>query len=171
MHDFALLCLGYATTAMKKIADTAKNIASMHKKKKDRYNRDWLAVSSDIRIRRANNRCEFCGLEHGRLIHWKKFGHDTYASQAELEQLEMLKAEGLMTYWQRLKALKLKQVCLTVAHLDHNERNDDPKNLLALCQWCHLSYDRADNAARRCFGYNREQLPISYTEDDISCTE
>jgi 5-methylcytosine-specific restriction endonuclease McrA len=34
------------------------------------------------------------------------------------------------------------KVVLTVAHLDHNPQNCADENLRALCQRCHLSYDR-----------------------------
>lgn len=40
-------------------------------------------------------------------------------------------------------------VVLTVAHVDHNEANNDPENLRALCQRCHLKLDAEDNARRR----------------------
>lgn len=43
------------------------------------------------------------------------------------------------------------KVVLTIAHLDHTPENSDPDNLRALCQRCHLNYDRhlhAANAAR-----------------------
>jgi cytochrome c553 len=40
---------------------------------------------------------------------------------------------------------------LTVAHLDHQPENNDPANLLAMCQRCHSRYDaelHARNARR-----------------------
>jgi len=136
----------------------------MRKDRQRRYNSDWLAVASDIRLRRAKNKCEKCGREHGRLISRQYKQEWRYASDAEMQRFALLRKEKQMTYWQVLKSLHLKQVALTVAHLDRNERNDAPENLLCLCQWCHLQYDRADNAARRYFGYCQNQLPISYTE-------
>jgi 5-methylcytosine-specific restriction endonuclease McrA len=33
------------------------------------------------------------------------------------------------------------RVVLTVAHLDHDITHNDPANLAALCQRCHLTYD------------------------------
>ena len=42
------------------------------------------------------------------------------------------------------------KVVLTVAHLDHDPQNNDPDNLRAMCQRCHLTYDaklHAMNAA------------------------
>ena len=38
-------------------------------------------------------------------------------------------------------------IVLTVAHLDHNPANNDPSNLAALCQRCHLRHDAAQHAA------------------------
>lgn len=36
-------------------------------------------------------------------------------------------------------------VYLSTAHLDRNTANNAPSNLMSLCQYCHLSYDRRDN--------------------------
>jgi hypothetical protein len=41
------------------------------------------------------------------------------------------------------------KVVLTVAHLDHTPENVEPDNLRAMCQRCHLSYDRDHHAATR----------------------
>ena len=37
------------------------------------------------------------------------------------------------------------RIVLTVAHLDHDIANNSFYNLMALCQKCHLNYDRKDN--------------------------
>jgi hypothetical protein len=37
-------------------------------------------------------------------------------------------------------------VVLTVAHLDHTPEHCDPGNLRAMCQGCHLHYDREHHA-------------------------
>ena len=42
-----------------------------------------------------------------------------------------------------------KPVVLTTAHLDHTPENCRPSNLRAMCQACHLSYDRAHHIATR----------------------
>jgi|WetSurMetagenome_2_1015567.scaffolds.fasta_scaffold1111427_2 hypothetical protein len=39
------------------------------------------------------------------------------------------------------------RVVLTVAHLDHDPANNVEENLAALCQRCHLQYDRAQHVA------------------------
>ena len=44
---------------------------------------------------------------------------------------------------------KAKRVILSVAHLDHDESNNDYNNLLVVCGSCHLAIDRRDNIVRR----------------------
>lgn len=41
------------------------------------------------------------------------------------------------------------KVILTTAHLDHTPENCDPLNLKAMCQGCHLHYDREHHAETR----------------------
>jgi hypothetical protein len=41
------------------------------------------------------------------------------------------------------------RIILTVAHLDHQPENCDESNLLAMCQRCHLRYDREHHAEQR----------------------
>jgi 5-methylcytosine-specific restriction endonuclease McrA len=50
-------------------------------------------------------------------------------------------------------------VVLTVAHLDQNPAHNDRANLAALCQRCHLNYDRQANtqAARRTRALKRQR--------------
>lgn len=43
-------------------------------------------------------------------------------------------------------------VVLTVAHLDHNKKNNHFSNLKALCQRDHLYHDRHHHAANRKYG-------------------
>ena len=38
-------------------------------------------------------------------------------------------------------------VVLTIAHLDHTPEHNDPANLRAWCQRCHLTYDAPHHAA------------------------
>jgi hypothetical protein len=40
-------------------------------------------------------------------------------------------------------------IILTVAHLDHNPRNNRDENRAALCQWCHLNYDKLHHKETR----------------------
>ncbi len=57
------------------------------------------------------------------------------------------------------------KVILTIAHLDRDPENwnvtDD--RLMAMCQRCHLNYDRADNNYKRKYGKNAGLLDL-FTE-------
>ncbi len=41
------------------------------------------------------------------------------------------------------------RVVLATAHRDHDATNNRPRNLVALCQRCHLQYDREAHRRRR----------------------
>lgn len=40
-------------------------------------------------------------------------------------------------------------IILTVAHLDHDPRNNRDENRKALCQWCHLNWDKLHHKQTR----------------------
>jgi hypothetical protein len=40
-------------------------------------------------------------------------------------------------------------IVLTIAHLNHVAGDDGDDNLKALCQWCHLNYDKQHHAETR----------------------
>ncbi len=50
------------------------------------------------------------------------------------------------------------RVVLTVAHLDDDPQNNDPRNLRALCQRCHLAYDAPIHAAHARETWRRKRL-------------
>ena len=58
-----------------------------------------------------------------------------------------------LAFWAGLELcampLKRSTVALACCHLDHDPTNNDPRNLRALCQRCHLAHDFEDNLARR----------------------
>ncbi len=41
------------------------------------------------------------------------------------------------------------RIVLTVAHLNHQAGDDRDENLKALCQWCHLNFDKVHHAETR----------------------
>jgi hypothetical protein len=90
---------------------------------KARYPKDWKAISLRIKAR-AVGRCECfgeCGLGHG------------------IERCD----EQHLAPAKRFRG----NVILTVAHLDHTPENCADDNLKAMCQRCHLRYDRHHHAA------------------------
>lgn len=97
----------------------------IRKAEKHRYPTDWPLISAAIRFTRAEGRCECdgrCGKNHeGRCIN--KQGQPSYITG--------------------------KRVVLTTAHLDHTPENCDDDNLMAMCQGCHLAYDKDHHAETR----------------------
>jgi hypothetical protein len=84
-----------------------------------RYPRDWHEISRRIRHQRAAGRCECrgeCGIDH-----------DGDRCGAE---------NGLP------HPVTGSTVVLTCAHLDHTPEHCIDDNLRAMCQRCHLRYDR-----------------------------
>lgn len=93
-----------------------------------RYPANWRAISDTIRFTRAAGRCECAG----------ECGHRHPTGRCDAAHLDR-------------HPVTRSVVVLTVAHLDHTPENSDPANLRAMCQRCHLAYDRelhATNTAR-----------------------
>lgn len=97
---------------------------------RDDYPLDWESISHRIRFERAGGVCE-CD---GRCGH-----HDCLASG------------GCHAVHGQPHPDTGSMVWLTTAHLNHDTTDNRDKNLMAMCQRCHLNYDRkhhAINAAR-----------------------
>lgn len=98
-----------------------------------RYPKDWKQISLAIRDR-AQQRCECtgeCGVQHftdGALANMARDGID-HSERCYARNKEPHPVTG-------------STVVLTVAHLDHQPEHCDPSNLKAMCQRCHLAYDR-----------------------------
>ena len=90
-----------------------------------RYPADWTAISARIRFERADGRCE-CEGECGG-------GHDRRCSARNRNRHPRTGSV----------------VILTVAHLNHKPEDNRDENLRAMCQACHLSYDRRHHAQTR----------------------
>lgn len=91
-----------------------------------RYPPQWSQISARIKFERAQGRCE-CAGECGRGTHTgrcpNRHGHPAYNSGAT--------------------------TVLTTAHLNHQPEDCDDANLKAMCQGCHLHYDRDHHASSR----------------------
>ena len=107
-----------------------------------RYPDDWPHISERIRFGRAKGRCECVG-ECG------------------------LHSVPCPAHHARAHPVTQSMVVLTVAHLDHTPENCDDENLKAMCQRCHLNYDRDHHAETRYATRRRKareagQLEISH---------
>ena len=97
---------------------------------RDRYPKDWPQISERIRFERANGRCECDGRCGRRYTH--------------------LHPDGRCWNINHQPAIFTgSRVVLTVAHLDHTPENCADDNLMAMCQGCHLHYDREHHAETR----------------------
>lgn len=92
---------------------------------KNRYPKDWAAISRRIRYERAGGRCE-CRGECGR-------GHHGRCPNEE----------GGVDYSSG------KKVVLTTAHLNHTPEDCSDENLRCMCAACHLHYDKDHHAQTR----------------------
>lgn len=89
---------------------------------RSQYPDDWDEISQRIRFGRAGGRCE---------------GSPRYPTCRAQHGRPHPRTHSI--------------VVLTVAHLDHDVANNDPANLRAMCQRCHLTHDTEQhrrNAAR-----------------------
>lgn len=117
-----------------------------------RYPADW----KEIRVRildRAKYECERCALpmyavfqrdEQGK---WVAIGGNLYLDtmQYAVSYEEARNVAKHSAEWCDEPGWK---VCvLTIAHLDHDVTNNDPSNLQALCQRCHLRHDARFHAS------------------------
>lgn len=89
-----------------------------------RYPKNWSEISRRIKFERAAGRCE-CRGECGRGTH----------GDERCPNLHGKPAYGTGS-----------TVVLTTAHLNHTPEDCAPDNLRAMCQGCHLHYDREHHA-------------------------
>lgn len=91
-----------------------------------RYPGDWVEISFRIRFERAKGQCECDG----------RCGRETHGERCPNTHLDPAYGTG-------------SKVILTVAHLDHMPENCADENLMAMCQGCHLHYDRQHHKETR----------------------
>ena len=107
------------------------------------YPKNWKQIRQNI-LKRANNCCEFCGVEN-------------YAEGYRDSEGNFVESYGMQQETDALDGKRIFKIVLTVAHLDHNPQNCNPENLRALCQKCHLNYDIEHHKETR---RNSKRLPL-----------
>ncbi len=110
-------------------------------KDKSLYPKNWTEISHSIRFGRAKGQCERCGRHHGITVLVCEDGEWIDPENGAVYDGETGEHLGYcrMSEWPDGKMVK---TVLTCAHLDHDPANNDPANLAALCQRCHLRHDR-----------------------------
>lgn len=99
------------------------------------YPKNWKEIRKQI-LERANNKCEFCGVEN-------------YAEGYRDKNGNFIESIGMQQEADMLDGEKIIRIVLTIAHLDHDPTNNSPNNLRALCQKCHNTYDKEHRLATR----------------------
>jgi len=112
----------------------------------ERYAKDWKFIRATI-LQRAGRACECtgqCGDPHegGRC----GAPGGVYIARETKVPWRWTRCESKAVHGDDVRHLI---VVLTVAHLNHDEKDNREENLAAFCQRCHLKYDAADNAQRR----------------------
>jgi hypothetical protein len=116
----------------------------------ERYPKDWKAIAAGIRMR-ANNACECAGQcgDHTGVACCAPNGVRIWREADVPSRWALEEDVGRLHPFEPFCDGGPVKVIITVAHLDHDEANNDPSNLLACCQRCHLRLDARDNRARR----------------------
>lgn len=111
-----------------------------------RYPKNWAEIRAAI-LARADNRCEQCKVENGKVI---ARGAGPFAGTFQTDDAEVYDAEtGEHIARVRMSEYQVKNmvtIVLTIAHLDHQPENCADDNLRALCQMHHLRHDAAHHA-------------------------
>ncbi|MDR6195941.1 hypothetical protein [Siphonobacter sp. SORGH_AS_0500] len=126
-----------------------------------KYHPKWSLITRMVR-RRAANCCEECRVKNDRFVirgKGKQKGTYRYATGCEIIEFQGLRLEGV-GYWKAAKQLGMVRVVLTISHLDRDRKNNRFDNLKALCQYCHLNYDRPVNNWLKAYGKNESTLPL-----------
>lgn len=124
------------------------------------YHPKWSLISRLIRIYRAKNHCEWCGIKNAALIKRLKHGKYREACQTDLDMIYNRIKYSHSSITESLKYHGFTRIVLTVAHIDHDKTNNDFKNLAALCQRCHLNHDLKHHISNRKYGRNWKKYQL-----------
>lgn len=129
-----------------------------------RYPSDWRETSQKVK-ERAGWKCEWCGVRHGDYGYRNDNGEFVYLT-TDKDGLGGLDRGDVVSDLVRDVPRKIIRIVLTTAHLDHDPANNDLSNLRALCQKCHLDYDRDHHvkSARKTREIRSGQMPLLNVE-------
>lgn len=112
------------------------------------YPPNWKTEIRPAVLKRANNCCEECDVPNYAII-WRPIkGKSDWELAPEGHEADAMALDGI----------KFSKIILTIAHLDHDKLNHDVAldRLKALCQRCHLVYDKNHHVANRKYGRNHK---------------
>lgn len=130
------------------------------------YGRVWRTVTRPRILARAGNKCEQCGVPgakgpkilRGPAGTWRStFGGWWHICTGGIVQ-------GIDGPTRHVT------VVLTIAHLNHKPGDDRDENLKALCQWCHLDYDKMHHKESRAVRKDRARPIIRKAHEPYQTT-
>lgn len=92
------------------------------------YPENWKDEIRPAIIKRDGNRCKHCGVKN-RVVGYRDSSNN------------FIECDSFMVEWTKRQGIKVVKIALAIAHLDQDRTNNDPSNLAALCQKCHLNHD------------------------------
>jgi len=107
-----------------------------------RYPDNWQELRAQV-LADAQGKCERCGVAN-----YAEGARDIKGVWHNEHDIDRLNSD-VGYYLFDGEYPKIIKIILTVAHLDHDIKNNERSNLAALCQRCHFSHDRQDNAEKR----------------------
>lgn len=119
------------------------------------YPPNWKKEIRPAILKRANNCCEDCFAPNHQYVWRPTKGKPDWELMPEGHEADVMALDGI----------KFVKIILTIAHLDHDKLNHDVKleRLKALCQRCHLNYDRNHHSQNRKYGrkHNQNNLKLN----------
>lgn len=115
------------------------------------YGRQWRMVTRPRILARAGDKCEVCRVPNRKTIvrHPRTYPGWWFEIDTGAAYDESGTPKGIMRETDIPSDFKVTTIVLTVAHLNHVAGQDDDDNLKALCQRCHLKYDREKHKETR----------------------
>jgi hypothetical protein len=119
-----------------------------------KYDPSWKTVIRPDILERANNCCEFCRVENGeQILRGHYLGREVYqlmdGAILDASNSKLIAYNYIGEVCPNDSSTKFIKIVLTIAHLDHNVENNDYSNLKALCQKCHLNWDKEHHRKTR----------------------
>ncbi len=112
------------------------------------YPIDWVQLSALVRFERAKGRCEGCSRPHGQIVCHLGDGRWWDAERQIWRDGEGRRVRQAQVV-EDLSHVRTTRVVLATAHRDHDPTHNKPRNLMALCQRCHLLHDKEEHRRRR----------------------
>ena len=117
------------------------------------YGKEWKTVTRPRILKRAGNKCEQCGKPNRKLVWVWKAAFDQYWTLSKARQLWHYCSIGgtgnFQLFGKQWREARRIRVVLTIAHLNHTPGDDRDENLKALCQGCHLNFDKGHHRESR----------------------